>query len=205
MPAMCSEADTSRFALCVPSKMKTVDYLYCAAQNKIGACLSRILQPRRELRGNGWWRFLFSSAFQMQYPAEGQMVIIEPRSLGITLCCYAVAFMGLLALIGSRSIRNRAEIVVGLILLIIKRRIRWLEILDPLWVTIDKGRVPLFRDNWLGSDYVQSLRELKYATVETGDGAYRLVFVLGLRDGGRHRRSMGPFSDQPGQSEAAHA
>jgi len=144
---------------------------------------------------------LLFSGFQMQYPAEGQMVIIDPPSLWITLFWYAVALMGLLVLIGSRSIRNRAVIVVGLILLIGGGLAGWKSSI-PSRVTIDKraGTI-VFRDNWLWGDYVQSLREFKFATVETGDGSYRLVFVME----GAHRKSMGPFSDQRGQPEAAHA
>jgi hypothetical protein len=69
-------------------------------------------------------------------------------------------------------------------------------------VTIDKGAGTFtLRSPWPRGDYVRPLGELKYATAETEHGAYRLVFVMERG----HRKSMGSYSDQSGQPEAADA
>ena len=145
---------------------------------------------------------LISSAFQVQYPVEGQMVIIDPPVLWIIVWWYAVALVGLLALVGCLSTKkNRAVIAVSLILLGGGGVLGW-KSSAPSSVAIDKHAGTLtFREAWITGDYVLPLSELKYATVETDTAAYRLVFVM---EGG-HRRSLGPFSSQTGQPEAAHA
>ncbi len=145
---------------------------------------------------------LFSSAFQVRYPTDGQMVIVDPPSLWIVVFWYAVALFGLLALVGSFRTRSRSVRVVGAILLLTGGFVGWISSTSSS-VAIDKGAGTVtFHSGWPGAgDDVRPLGELKYATVETDTGAYRLVFIT---EGGS-RRSLGPYSGQSGQPEAAFA
>lgn len=143
---------------------------------------------------------VFFSGFQVKYPLDGQIVIINPPSLWIAFVCYTVAVLGLLAFAGSLSTKNRTMLVLGAVLLVGGVFTGWRSSMSSS-VTIDKrvGTIT-FHTGWPG-DYVLPLGELKYATVETDNAAYRLVFVM---EGG-HRESLGAYSDQSGQPEAAYA
>jgi len=143
---------------------------------------------------------LFSSAFQVRYPAEGQMVIVDPPTLWIAFVWYAVALLGIVVVLRRPGTRNIASMAGG-ILLIVGALGGWAHS-HASSVTIDKGAGTFkLRSPWPRGDYIRPLSELKSATVETAQGAYRLVFVL---EGG-HREGLGPYSDQSGQPEAAFA
>ncbi len=144
---------------------------------------------------------LISSAFQVQYPVEGQMVIIDPPVLWIIVWWYAVALLGLLTLVGSLSTKNRAVTIVSLLLLAGGCFLGW-KSSTPSSVTIDRRQgIVVFHTSLLGGEYVRPLSELQYALVETDSAAYRLVLVM---EGGR-RVGIGSYSDQGGQPEAAEA
>ncbi len=143
---------------------------------------------------------LFSSAFQVQYPAEGQMVIIDPPTLWVALVWYVVALLGLMAFLRKPETRNLLSMAGG-ILFLGCGLCGW-EYSHSSSAALDKGAGTFtLHSPWPRGDYIRPLSELKSATVETAQGAYRLVFVL---EGG-HREGLGPYSDQSGQPEAAFA
>src|SRR5882724_828843 len=116
---------------------------------------------------------MFFSAFQVHYPSPGQIVVIDPPTLWIAVFWYGLALIGLIIVLNKPGIRNLANMAGG-ILLLIGAVGGWTNSCDSS-VTIDKQAGTFtFHSPWPRSDYVRSLGELKYATVETTTAAYRI-------------------------------
>jgi hypothetical protein len=144
---------------------------------------------------------LLASGFRIEQLGGSSLMVVNPPVLWVSITCYVLAVLGLLALLGGVSTRSRSTMVIGALVLVFFALLGRTTSF-PSTATLDKDAgMMTIHIGWAHATSTYPLEAVRYATVDTTTAAYRLVFVL---DDG-HRVGIGSYSDQSGQSEAASA